>query len=418
MPEESITRCNMVDVPKWLNDKFITKCLRAHYVFIPGLMVRHIKVTMAVPPGNYLGRIYRVRADYYYHLRPQDTETTYLIVKTPPQGPLADTIDGDECVKKEVCMYDDLLPRITEVLDGERLTPFNYFSPKKEILVLEDLESDGYSITDRTKRYLQLDYKRSTLALQVLAKFHAASVALHKEDRSKLGVPGNELFYREERRNRMQPFVTNIIHLFAEEVKTWPDFEGLSEKIKNVAKNAWVITEKIVATKDDALNVLCHGDFWKNNILFKYIDNEVVNAKIIDFQFCRYTTPALDLQSFLVSSVTEDVLFNRSDDLISAYVHCFNSTLMRVGCICQQISEKEMHKYLKDSDFYGLMVAILNLPFWVADPIPPQHGDKDLPTIDKKLYKKVFKGKHYKDIMSRALKYYENKGLFNTYVFL
>lgn len=408
----------MVDVPKWLNDKFITKCLRAHYVSMPGLMVRHIKVTMAVPPGNYLGRIYRVRADFYYHLRPQDTEMTYLIVKTPPQGPLADTINGDECVKKEVCMYDDVLPCIWEILDGERLTPFNYYSPKKEILVLEDLETEGYSITDRTKRFVQLDYKHSELALQVLAKFHAASVALYKEDRSKLSVPGNELFYREELRNRMQPFVTNVIHLFAEEVKTWPGFEGIADKMNNVAENAWVIMERLVTSKDDALNVLCHGDFWKNNILFKYIDNELVNAKVIDFQFCRYTTPALDLQSFFVSSVNEDVLFNRLEDLISAYLHCLNSTLIRVGCVCQQMSEKDFYKHLKDSDFYGLMVAVFNLPFWVADPIPPQHGDKDLSTTDKKLYKKVFKGKNYKDIMCRILNYYENRGLFNTYVFL
>ena len=108
-------------------------------------------------------------------------------------------------------MYDDVLPCITEILDGERLTPFNYYSAKKEILVLEDLEADGYSITDRTKRCLQLDYKRSELALQVLAKFHAASVALYKEDRSKLGVPGNELFYREDFRRRMQPL--SLIHI-------------------------------------------------------------------------------------------------------------------------------------------------------------------------------------------------------------
>lgn len=45
---------------------------------------------------------------------------------------------------------------------------------------------------------------------------------------------------------------------------------------------------------------LCHGDFWSNNILFSYDDNEEVkDLIIIDYQLVNFGHPAYDLVYFM-----------------------------------------------------------------------------------------------------------------------
>lgn len=54
--------------------------------------------------------------------------------------------------------------------------------------------------------------------------------------------------------------------------------------------------------------VICHGDLWLSNILFKYGSNDQkeirpVEVKFIDFQSARFASLATDLVLFLFTSV-------------------------------------------------------------------------------------------------------------------
>ena len=59
----------------------------------------------------------------------------------------------------------------------------------------------------------------------------------------------------------------------------------------------------------NAFAVICHGDLWLSNILFKYSNTDLqaelrpFEVKFIDFQSARFASLATDLVLFLFTSV-------------------------------------------------------------------------------------------------------------------
>lgn len=66
-------------------------------------------------------------------------------------------------------------------------------------------------------------------------------------------------------------FMKNNMNLFIEEVKTWDGFEMISEKLENLVQKFEVSGEKVYQTNasNEGYNVLNHGDFHFNNMVFK-----------------------------------------------------------------------------------------------------------------------------------------------------
>lgn len=77
----------------------------------------------------------------------------------------------------------------------------------------------------------------------------------------------------------------NNMHLFIDEIKTWDGFEMIAEKMENLVGRFEVNGEKVYLTNcsDDGYNVLNHGDFHYNNMVFKK-DSE---GKLSDVLFVR-----------------------------------------------------------------------------------------------------------------------------------
>ena len=54
---------------------------------------------------------------------------------------------------------------------------------------------------------------------------------------------------------------------------------------------------------DTPIDTCCHGDFWSNNIMFKYsADGVVEKTMLIDFQLINYGHPAYDVLYLLYLS--------------------------------------------------------------------------------------------------------------------
>ncbi|KAJ8879477.1 hypothetical protein PR048_020085 [Dryococelus australis] len=69
--------------------------------------------------------------------------------------------------------------------------------------------------------------------------------------------------------------------------------------------------------KNTKMVVLNHGDFWLNNILFKYSESgEIEDVK---FQLTYFASPAVDLHYFLTASPCSDVRDEGTDMLIKQY---------------------------------------------------------------------------------------------------
>lgn len=66
-------------------------------------------------------------------------------------------------------------------------------------------------------------------------------------------------------------FMKNNMNLFIDEIKTWDGFEMIAEKMEGVVKRFETSGEKVyqVNGSADGFNVLNHGDFHINNLMFK-----------------------------------------------------------------------------------------------------------------------------------------------------
>lgn len=67
-------------------------------------------------------------------------------------------------------------------------------------------------------------------------------------------------------------------------------------------------------------NVLNHGDCWNFNIMFLYdAFGKIKETLFVDFQVCKYGSPANDLYYLILSSAAPDIKINKFDFLIRYY---------------------------------------------------------------------------------------------------
>jgi len=118
-----------------------------------------------------------------------------------------------------------------------------------------------------------LDLKTTTLALQNLAKFHAASLAMFEKRPVPDAVKHN--FWSEPNNVQVHEMQIGSLTGLIEEVATWTDFSPkYLEKLEAVKKSASEKLVKAAETNESSLNVLLHGDCWINNMMFQKTNGE------------------------------------------------------------------------------------------------------------------------------------------------
>lgn len=181
-----------------------------------------------------------------------------------------------ELHQREVYVYKDVMPKFQGALekfykDKKLILAKCYTScidPGKEVIILEDLEELGFQMDQH--KFESVDYEHAGLVIRKLAKFHALSFVLEKEDLTSFeNIIANcsDIIFKENFLNK-----SNLRNYFNDSVDT-------SIKLVIDENNRTILTEKLKSNLIDRMrrflqprkhNVLCHGDFWINNILFKH----------------------------------------------------------------------------------------------------------------------------------------------------
>merc|ERR1711860_88684 len=60
-----------------------------------------------------------------------------------------------------------------------------------------------------------------------------------------------------------------------------------------------LICHKADKIGNDSLTTLIHGDFWSNNMMFRYEDSKPVQVKVLDYQMMMIKKPFQDIFYFL-----------------------------------------------------------------------------------------------------------------------
>ena len=158
--------------------------------------------------------------------------------------------------------------------------------------MLEDLTARGYSVENQT---LGLSYEQSKMAVEKLAFFHAASAMMLSENGQAFPKFTKGTFHAEHK-DKLSYF-PDTIRMVGEMAAELDISQPMADKLLKLPAKA--LQKAIEAYESDfkGFKVLNHGDFWTNNILFKYQGNELVDAifvRVVTFYFQLVSTRLLN----------------------------------------------------------------------------------------------------------------------------
>jgi len=112
----------------------------------------------------------------------------------------------------------------------------------------------------------------------------------------------------------------------------------------------------------EPLALLCHGDFCRNNILFRYNSRKPCDAVLFGFQTVNYTSPTIDLSPFMYLNTSSELRNQHWDDLFGEYHVTLTRTLARIlGCSVEKLlPDYVLDEFRKDFmayGFYGYMIC-------------------------------------------------------------
>lgn len=288
--------------------------------------------------------------------------------------------------------------------------------------------------------------------LQELANLHAASIAAKQLN--------TELFHEKCKDIRdivyckeAAEFYRNILETSIQESLSSLRISnvdgGLSEPIRLIEKLQSKLFSKIqdfIINSKESLNVMCHGDLWVNNIMFKNVavatgDDNITSShvnytipsavKFIDLQAMRYTSPVFDILHFIYTSTKRELRETYLKSLLQTY--CI-TLLANLEMLFNKAKESEKFKQLErlkdtfslhnitqeyfEHVLYGLAISMWILPAVTFDPNNIPNLDQISETIPNakeiKCTQKLTQEYHSR-VKDLAMEFYQN-GYLNSYL--
>ena len=126
--------------------------------------------------------------------------------------------------------------------------------------------------------------------------------------------------------------------------------------------------------------------------------------RFVDYQMCHYTNPAQDLQYFLYTSPSLNLLKKHSV-LVKEYYNTLHSTLTLLGYADLCPSLQQLHKQIDKFGRFAVLMACSILPFVLTD----GSNITDLENMLKE-GQSVHFSERYKDAIKTLLPFFEQKG--------
>ena len=217
-----------------------------------------------------------------YKIDDKDLETSFIMKLNPLKGSgLMDKL-AEVVFKKESGFYTKILPQLNQELErlGEvRLrTPIHYHSVDKDgeqVIYLEDMRPKGYRMLNRK---IGMDKAHTSLILKELGRLHAVS-QIFLSSQELYGDAVEEKFpiledmfkalMKDKKLNVVQ-FFTRAIENSAEIADRNAGYEYVGKYLRSLNENfEEIFTSLLQPSKNFA--VICHGDCWNNNFLYRYV---------------------------------------------------------------------------------------------------------------------------------------------------
>ena len=367
-----------------IKKEFLENLLRNHYND-PKIQIDNFQLEAAGGKGdNYVCLIWKVDVDWHGHQKEERED--HLIIKTIMENSLfKDT--NIAFFKTEIIFYSQILSIYEEIYKKRtcekkflKLSPKFYKCNQDSIVVLKDLGLSGFRLCNRQKG---ADFNHGVLVMRALGQLHALSIAANRKNASfRTMLP--EPFYTEKNEQLIYMFFVKAMKEVIESIEDLPEFKKYNGRIQ--LKCAQDIIGYIRAGK---LKVLCHGDCWINNMLFRYDeDTDVpVEIRMIDFQISYFGSLACDLTYFFYTSMRPEVLSNKKPELIEIYVCELHKCLNELGEDIREFTRENIYKDMEELQYFGvvLVCSLLGMMLTKPEDALSLDNNKDLETISSDL---------------------------------
>lgn len=224
----------------------------------------------------------------------------------------------------------------------------------EEGLYFEDLKVSGFEMFDRFQD-VTIDHVK--LVMNTLGKFHAISFALRDQNPKKFNEfkEIQDIFLTRKADENLRNY---FVSLTDRAIKTLDEklHANLIEKVIKLCGNSLMDTmiECVDGTANEPYSVLCHGDCWNNNILFKYkvkllilflliillISNlcylflfsqngKPIDIRLLDWQIARYSSPVCDLAYYIYGGTTKEFRDQYYDIILKTYHNSLSDFMRR-----------------------------------------------------------------------------------------
>ncbi|KAJ9581046.1 hypothetical protein L9F63_023770 [Diploptera punctata] len=333
--------------PEWLDADFFEKALRPNRKD-PNLKILSCEVGRATQPGDNFGsEMYRANLKIEAN---HEIEDTSVIIKCRIRGSeLMNTPITSDAFITEAKIYSEIHTLMKKEALAKTIQPFAakcFFTNTdtwREAIMLEDLKKEGFRLAEVS---VGLDLEHCMLVMRTIAQYHAASLVL-REKILKCLEPFKESLFIKYPDSVMAQFLATSVRNLAQEVVNWPGYEIYQDALKSLEPTANNHLMDALRIDETGLNVLLHGDLWLNNMMFRYSEEtgNVQDVRFVDFQLSCVSSPAVDLQYFLNSSASPQVLENNLDKLLQEYHTTLCNTLAH-HCLhpTNGVIKSEFHK--------------------------------------------------------------------------
>ncbi|XP_075145782.1 uncharacterized protein LOC142220489 [Haematobia irritans] len=408
---------NENSIPTWLKPDLFKEAL--HDTVGDFREIRNFKIYNALEPGeNYATIMLRVEMDLL--LSDDKPQSHSFMVKVPHDNAMyREHMSNWDMFKKESGMYRDVIPEMENLYHKKgvdiRFGARSYTLPTSmEYILLEDLAKRGFR---NAKRQIGLDMQHTKSSLKKLAQWHAAS-AVRVSEKGPYEEAYIHGFLSESTRDMTQQmFDCNLKYVLAA-IRKLPHHEDYYGKLESLFSclTDLVYMERSGDVDENEFFALNHGDFWCNNIMYQYDENDghLLDTYFVDFQMPRYGSVAQDLLYFILSSTQLDVKINRFDEMIQYYHQQLLEHLKILEYSKPLPCLRDIHKSLIKRSIWAITTVTCIMAGVLCDPTNVANMENFVgDSADSEAFReKLYMNERYLQHMSIVLPWLHNRGSF------
>ncbi|XP_067634164.1 uncharacterized protein [Eurosta solidaginis] len=262
-------------------------------------------------------------------------KTTKLVVKRTPNLPqhAFESLQFEKLFSNEINAYKTIMPALEKFSQQTINKPRFYYGDLGEnyaTLVLQDFDMENWRIC---KQKVNLSLGHTLVAIRNLGTFHGIGFALRHKNRAEFDRITKDLKETRYERKTIHPNFQIQITTSAERVviatkKYQPHVDSeFLERYKRLTQE-YVLFGRQMVKPVEPFVTLCHGDYLRNNIAFKYSENseEPNDSLTFDLQTMRLCSPMLDFVTFLSLSCYTATRYEYFDQIFEEYYNQLTKT--------------------------------------------------------------------------------------------